>query len=277
MDKTILRKKCKNTLEIIWLISLLTLFAFSFSSCSKHDYVTSQNEIVMVPGMTITAKNANGTITIESNQELKRVYMFDSKEIDVKLTKRDKRWNGSLGAYSPGGGAKVLTVVEEGQQHFFSQKEAIEWLAWQEKDMRYVYSSTGLVIGWHIRNDAKSPSVALSVQVWQFYIQGQKPSKLPGARDDLITVTYRVYGQNENVKAGDFMPSAPETINNRLYSGKAIDIMHEKNIQPENVENCIARGKSEKQGAYTYYYDLTNYKPLWVMLNNDGKVVLVGN
>lgn len=273
MSKTIFR----NTLGIIWLISLLTLFAFFFLSCSKRDYATSRNEIVMVPGMAITARNANGTITIEANQALKRVYKFDSREVDVKLAKRDKRWNGSIGVYRPGGDAKVHTVLEEGQQHFFSQKEAIEWLAWQEKDMQYVYSSTGLVIGWHVRKDANSPSVALSVQVWQFYIQGQKPSKLPGAHDDLITVNYRVSGQNENVKAGDFTPSAPETINNRLYSGKAIDIMHEKNIKPENVENCIARGKSEKQGAYTYYYDLTNSTPLWVMLNDDGKVVLVGN
>lgn len=185
------------------------------------------NETVMTLGMVIKATNANGRITIGANHGLERTYKWDSQEVSVKLRNRDKRWNGSFGIYSPGGGGNIHTVVEEGQQHFSSEKEAIEWLSWQEKTMHYVYSSNGLVVGWYVTKDANSPSQALSVQVWQFYIQGQKPSQLSGARDDLFTVDYKGgETSSENVKPGDFKPSNPKTINNRAYSGKSMDIMH---------------------------------------------------
>jgi hypothetical protein len=53
--------------------------------------------------------------------------------------------------------------------------------------------------------------------------------------------------------------------------------MQEKGIKPEEVENCINKGNAEKQGAYIYYYTLENNQPLWAMLDNNGRVVLIGN
>jgi hypothetical protein len=259
-------------------IVLLMTCVCSLLSCSKQDDNKTTNEIVMTPGMIIKATNANGAITIEANQGTERTYKWNSEGVSVKLRKRDKRWNGSFGIYNPGGVGNIHTVVEEGQQHFSSEKEAIEWLSWQEKTMHYVYSSNGLVVGWYVTKDANSPLMALSVQVWQFYIQGQKPSQLSGACDDLVAVNYKG-GEypSGNIKVGDFKPSSPITINNRSYSGKSVDMIHEKGIKPENVENCISKGNSEKQGAYIYYYNITNNQPLWTMLDNDGRVVLVGN
>lgn len=258
------------------IVLVFTLLSYSLISCIRHDDGKVINEIVMTPGMMIKATNASGTIVILAKKTFERVYKWGDKEVDVKLAKRDSRWNGSLGIYSPGGNDIVHTVVEEGQQHFYSQIEAIDWLNWQDKDLHYVYSSDGLVVGWYARKEESSHSTALSVQVWQFYIQGKKPSRLPGAHDDLIAVKNNGSGEDA-IKSGYFVSSIPKTIGNRLYSGKAIDIMSEKGINPENVENCIINGKFEKQGDYTYYYDFADYKFLWVSLNSVGKVVLVGN
>ena len=179
------KKKFKYIISIIFTIGYLCLV-----SCFKESVNKKINETVMSRGMVINAANANGAITVTANHELVRTYKWDSQKVTVQLRKRDKRWNGSFGIYSPGGGGNIHTVVEEGQQHFTSEKEAIEWLYWQEKTMCYVYSSNGLVVGWHIAKNANPTLKALSVQVWQFYINGQKPSQMSGARDDLIAVNY---------------------------------------------------------------------------------------
>lgn len=245
-------------------------------SCSDKMKLESINEFVMTTGTTIKATNTSGTITIRSDGELKRSFSWNGQTVKVEMQKRQSRWNGSLGIYCPGGGGSIHTVIEEGQQHFNSEKEAIEWLSWQDKAMHYVYSSNGLVVGWHVTKDPNSPKMALSVQVWQFYIKGQMPSKLKGARDDLVSVVEPSV-PSAIIKTGKYTANNPKTINNRVYSGKSIDMMLEKGITEEKVEKTIAGGKSEKQGAYTFYYDLSDNKVLWVLVDKDGRVVLVGD
>ena len=152
--------------------------------------VPARNEVVMSPGMKITATTPVGKITITAGKGLKRSYTWEGATRSVEMTPRDERWYGSLGLYFPGPGEhwkehKGITrgVVEEGQQHFKTAQQARQWLAGR-KYMPYVYRGDGLVVGWQ-----KVPArKQLNVEVWQIFINGKKPARLPGSSDDKIVV-----------------------------------------------------------------------------------------
>jgi hypothetical protein len=48
----------------------------------------------------------------------------------------------------------------------------------------YVWRHDGLMVGWQKYLARKE----LDVEVWQVYVNGQKPDHLPGSRDDRIVV-----------------------------------------------------------------------------------------
>jgi hypothetical protein len=152
--------------------------------------VPARNEVVMTPGMKITATTTAGKITINAGKGLKRSYTWEGATRSVEMEPREERWYGSLGLYFPGPGEhwknhKGITrgVVEEGQQHFKTTDEALKWLG-ERKWMPYVYRDDGLVVGWN-----KTPARRqLNVEVWQILINGKKPTKLRGSQDDKIKV-----------------------------------------------------------------------------------------
>ncbi|MBZ0188395.1 MAG: hypothetical protein K8F91_19260 [Candidatus Obscuribacterales bacterium] len=147
----------------------------------------------MTPGMQITAWTSNGPITVTAVDDLRRIYCWDGASRSVELIPRELRWNGSLGIYFPGPGNHwsehngiARCVVEEGQQHFSSQDEALKWLQKMcKRKMPIVYTGDGLVVRW----TKILPRKQLSVDVFQLYVNGKKPSALPGSTDDSITIT----------------------------------------------------------------------------------------
>ncbi len=148
------------------------------------------SEIVMIPGMKITAVTVDGPIAITCGTGLKRSYTFEGATRSVEMWPRDERWYGSLGLYYPGPGDHWRAhngisrgVLEEGQQHFQSEQEALDWLA-RRKWMPYVYTADGLVVGW----SKTLPRRQLNVEVWQIYINGHKPKGLQGSEDDKISL-----------------------------------------------------------------------------------------
>lgn len=152
--------------------------------------VPAKNEIVMSPEMKITATTAIGPITITAGKGLQRSYTWEGATRSVEMWPREERWYGSLGLYFPGSGYhwkehKGITrgVVQEGQQHFATSEEALQWIA-DRKYMPFVYRNDGLMVGW----DKKPSRQQLSVEVWQLMIDGKKPTKLPGSQDDKIVV-----------------------------------------------------------------------------------------
>jgi len=74
---------------------------------------------------------------------------------------------------------------EEGQQHFNSGNEAINWIN-KKSHWGYIYRDDGLVVGW-----AKLPGAGgtLTVSIWQIFINGEKPKTLPGSQNDKIIVS----------------------------------------------------------------------------------------
>jgi uncharacterized protein YcfL len=84
------------------------IFLLVIVSCGTNtsSFIFSSNEMVMSDGVIIEATNKNGRIKIQANKGMKRVVYIDNHTVDVDMIPRSKRWNGSLGAYSPGGGGQ---------------------------------------------------------------------------------------------------------------------------------------------------------------------------
>lgn len=231
----------------------------------------------MTPGMVIEATNSNGTVSISADDELKRTYIWDNKRKTVKLSHRCKRWYGSMGAYSPGGDLRVHAVVEEGQQHFCSESEAIEWLDWQKDRMQWVYSSDGLVVGFAVSEHPSGEQTALAVDVWQIYVNGEKPKNLIGAQPDRIRILQNGEVGSSIITIGKFVPSQPTVINGRQYSGKAIDIMKEKSITPDEIEKVLIEnfGTASRYGQYSVYSGKCGSGRCFIKVDETGRVVLV--
>lgn len=154
----------------------------------------ARTEFAMLPGETITATTDSGTVAIHADDRLKRSYSWAGATRSLTTWPRDERWYGSLGVYFPGPGRHwephngiTRAVVEEGQQHFSSVEEAIDWVHKREKleSMAYVYTPAGLVVGWKTVPDREQ----LHVDVWQLLINGKKPVDIPGASSTAIRVT----------------------------------------------------------------------------------------
>jgi hypothetical protein len=150
----------------------------------------AENEIVMPPGTSITATTGTGTMTVKAGQGLERSYTWEGATRSVRMDRRTRRWYGSYGAYFPGPGEHwqdhngiTRGVLEEGQQHFDTVDEAMQWLG-SRNYMPRVWTDDGLVVGW-----MKVPlRKQLTVDVWQIYVNGRKPERMPGSQNDKIIV-----------------------------------------------------------------------------------------
>lgn len=152
--------------------------------------IPAKNEIVISPETRITATTSLGTIAITAGKGLKRSFTWEGATRSVEMMPRKDRWLGSLGLYYPAPGHHwkehngiACCVAEEGQQNFKSEEEALKWIE-ETKFGTWVWRSDGLVVGWYKIPESKM----LGVNVWQILINGEKPSKLPGAQDDKIAV-----------------------------------------------------------------------------------------
>lgn len=149
------------------------------------------NEIVMQEGMKITATTSVGTMTVAAGGGLERSYTWEGATRSVIMIPRHERWiNGSFGLYFPGPGNHwqehngiVRGLLEEGQQHFESTHEALEWIE-SRRWLTYVYRDDGLTVGWRKDGDK------LNVDVWQILVNGETPTELDGSQNDMIVVDY---------------------------------------------------------------------------------------
>jgi hypothetical protein len=143
-------------------------------------------ELVMAEGDRITATTSAGTVEILAGKGLTRTYTWEEASRSATLWARRERWDGSMGAYFPGPGQHwkehhgiTRGVLEEGQQHFKRESEALAWLREQSGYYATVYSKQGLVVSF-----GKVPGrKQINVVVFQILIGGKVPSNLPGASD----------------------------------------------------------------------------------------------
>jgi hypothetical protein len=150
-----------------------------------------KTEFAMRPGMRVEATNKVGTMIVTAVDTYTRSYTWEGATRSDELSPRQDRWYGSLGIFGVGAGDHwkehngiTRGVLEEGQHHFKTVREALAWLE-ARAYMDYVYRDDGLVVGW----SKTLPRNQLNVEVWQLMIDGKKPTRLTGSRNDKIKVT----------------------------------------------------------------------------------------
>lgn len=164
----------------------------------RDDPVPPGTELVMTPGMKITATTPDGTITITAGTGLKRSYTWDGATRSVNMWPITEKEYGK-GIYFPGPGYHwkehhgiSRAVVGEEWLRFDTRKEAEEWIKTKKSvagdyvgpPSHYVYRNDGLLIHW-----GKTPQrKQLSVDVYQIFIAGKKPQELSGADDKKVIV-----------------------------------------------------------------------------------------
>ena len=183
---------------------LLSIFiAFNLVSCGESVPTEpySYTELAMEPGMIIEATNKNGTVFIEYIDPLKRHYQWDDFDEERDLIPRKKRFMGELGVYDPTHAYiwEVFTpriVASDSQLHFDSMSDIDKWLYQSSAVLDWVYTDDGLVVGFR-----KKPSRnQVNIEVYQLYLNGEKPTKLKGSRPENIKVTKR---PNKSLKQTD--------------------------------------------------------------------------
>ena len=179
-------------LFLVALFILRQIFAFEFRSSEPYPFT----ELAMQPGMKIEAKNKNGEFSIEWLGPLKREYRWNGKKATRTLIPRKERFTGRLGAYDPASASFITVlfrtrIVADDSLLNFSTMEEIEARLYEGSAVfDWVYTDDGLVLGF-----AESPDRSqVSIDVYQFLLNGEKPNGIKGSRPELIKVSFK----NEN-------------------------------------------------------------------------------
>ena len=150
--------------------------------------VPSANASVLDAGQQVVASTAAGKMKIEAGPGLRRVFAWDSLRRGAIVNARSE---GFANAQNPGltfdGTPKVWEAAngvtklryEEGVRNYDNIDDATIWM--QIRRLYFVYNDDGLVLGWNREGDA------LHVELWQFLINGEKPTSMPDSQSDRIT------------------------------------------------------------------------------------------
>jgi hypothetical protein len=168
-------------------ISLIVL-SVAAAACSRKP--TGPVEAVLTKGMSVTATNPNGTVTITAGEGWTRTFSGQDWSATRELSPRPTRWNGSLGLYDPASSFSPYgrVLVEEGQLFFSSESEFLRHLYSGSAIVRPVYTHDGLVFAYNVA-PVPSGEPARSVELWQAYINGRKPTSLKGSNDSAFSVS----------------------------------------------------------------------------------------
>lgn len=171
---------------------LVALSVLQLSGCDKREAPTTPypfTRLAMQPGMVIEAKNKNGTVYIEYLSPLERRYRWNGHDEKRTLIPRKEIWLGRLGAYDPATAYiweifSPRIVANDSEIDFETMEDAEKWLHQGSAVLDWVYTDDGLVVGF-----AKASSRnQVNIDVYQIYINGEKPSQLKGSRPERINV-----------------------------------------------------------------------------------------
>lgn len=160
---------------------------------------TTAPETVMTEGMRIRVTNSAGGMTIIAGKGYERSYTWEGATRSQILIPRTERFAGKSGIGKNGSiefhNGITRAALEEAQYHFSTLEEALAVLNHSSRmDGFTVYNDEGLMVTWKklIRPDQyrKSTNV-LMVGIYQIYINGTKPAKLPGSQNEKIVVDYK--------------------------------------------------------------------------------------
>lgn len=149
--------------------------------------VPAANKVVLKPGTQVVAETAEGRIKIEAGPGLRRIFDWDGLRRGAIIKPRHIpfahgqtlgiTFNGKPKVWPPANGITRLRY-EEGRRYFQTMDDAMIWM--QIRRLYFTYNDHGLVVGW------KRQGHTLHVELWQFYIDGDKPTSMPGSQDARI-------------------------------------------------------------------------------------------
>ena len=112
-------------------------------------------EVVMTPGMCITAISLESSMSVTAGEGYARQYTWDGATRSATLWPRKSRWYGGLGIYFPGpgehwesNGGITRGVLEEGILWFGTTNDATNWIQKNLSSGNVVYSDDGLLVAW---------------------------------------------------------------------------------------------------------------------------------
>lgn len=183
-------------------IAYIVIF-FTYSGCTYHHANVNDDiiakETVLTPGMTLYATSGNEKICVSAKNNYKRTIYWDGASRTVTLVPRKKRWHGKLGLVSPDppnnhieahkGITRIL--MEEAQINISNAKTFYKFVNSQSEKINSVYRNDGLWVKWRkaIKPD-KGRGGTIDIMIFQILIDGKKPEKLIGSKDDKITVIF---------------------------------------------------------------------------------------
>jgi hypothetical protein len=197
--------------------ALVLVLALVVSGCTGHRGLLPNTEFVLSKGMKITATTANGALVITAGEGTERTFSGDGWSKNWHLIARNTRWYGSLGLYDPAASYSQhgRVLVDEGKQFFATESEALRYLYSESRYFKLVFTSNGLVVGYHVETIAGGGPIR-SVHVWQIYINGRKPTLLRGADDTAIRVSG---GDTPEISSPNAAPIGyPRAIGDREYA-----------------------------------------------------------
>lgn len=162
-----------------------TLFMPALAACGADAPV---DETVLAPGQQVHATNRLGTVTVAYLSPTKRRFEWDDDSRVVQMIARPQRFRGMLGLYEPAStflALRTRLVVQEAIRHFETYDQIYAALYEGSALLDWVCSSDGLVVGFGRNPDRKK----VNIELFQFLLQGRKPTALEGARNDDIRLT----------------------------------------------------------------------------------------
>lgn len=150
-------------------------------------------ETVMTAGTQITAKTANGEVTIRAGNGFERFYTWDNATRSAVLWPRRQRWQGSLGIYYPGPGQHWQSnngitrgVLNEGVLWFRSVESARKWIErCRSTGAACAHTESGLLVVFQ----KILPRKQVIIEVWQIMVDGEKPKAMPGGDNESVAVS----------------------------------------------------------------------------------------
>lgn len=142
---------------------------------------------VLPEGSVLLAHTAAGKLKIEAGPDSLRIFSWEDARRGAATTARDEpfpgadsvglHYDGKPPVWKPYEGINKL-VYEESTRSFESPIDLKIWT--QIRRLYFSYNDDGLAVGWKRDGDT------LHVEVWQFYINGEKPDDLPDADNNAV-------------------------------------------------------------------------------------------
>jgi len=184
---------------------LILFFCVSCVNSAKINNQIMPKESVLKTGMKLCATCDNETICIYAEDDFKRIISWDGASRQMNMVARSERWHGAMGLVSPESPDDHIEIhkgitrilYEEAQINMQDLKpfyksihNPYNYPPYNLNHVYEVYRDDGLWISWtksiKPKNYSGTHDGVLDITISQILINGKKPTRLEGSRNDQI-------------------------------------------------------------------------------------------